>query len=77
MSPLRLEGLSGVGREHLSYRSSFGPVRGVVDGDLCAEFLTLPHSRQREVVHDLGLSLSQACELLQALKHRALEPGSA
>ncbi|KAJ2344846.1 pre-mRNA-splicing factor rse1, partial [Coemansia sp. RSA 2673] len=36
------------GRDHLSYRSSFMPVRSVVDGDLCESFYLLSHE-QREL----------------------------
>ncbi|KAJ1816120.1 pre-mRNA-splicing factor rse1 [Coemansia sp. RSA 2675] len=39
------------GRDHLSFRSSFTPVRSVVDGDLCESFYLLSHE-QRELVSD-------------------------
>ncbi|KAJ2055539.1 pre-mRNA-splicing factor rse1 [Coemansia sp. S146] len=39
------------GRDHLAYRSSFMPVRSVVDGDLCESFYLLTHE-QRELVSD-------------------------
>ncbi|KAJ2741010.1 pre-mRNA-splicing factor rse1 [Coemansia sp. BCRC 34301] len=40
---------SVAGRDHLAYRSSFMPVRSVVDGDLCEAFYLLSHA-QREIV---------------------------
>ncbi|KAJ2485087.1 pre-mRNA-splicing factor rse1 [Coemansia sp. RSA 2050] len=39
------------GRDHLAFRSSFTPVRAVVDGDLCESFYLLTHE-QRELVSD-------------------------
>jgi splicing factor 3B subunit 3 len=45
---IRERNLSLVGRSHVSHRSSFYPVKHVVDGDLCEMFLAL--SREEQIV---------------------------
>jgi len=42
-----------VGRDHLSYRSYFAPVKGTVDGDLCKLFDSLPADRQAAIAEEL------------------------
>lgn len=37
------------GREHLSFRSSFVPVKSVIDGDLCEQYLVLSYEKKREI----------------------------
>jgi len=44
------------GREHLTYRSSYNPVKGVIDGDLCERFMSLPGSRKLAASHSLDTS---------------------
>ncbi|KAJ2853402.1 pre-mRNA-splicing factor rse1, partial [Coemansia erecta] len=39
------------GRDHLKYRSSFSPVKAVIDGDLCEQFNVLPDDK-REIISD-------------------------
>ncbi|KAJ2458803.1 pre-mRNA-splicing factor rse1 [Coemansia sp. RSA 2424] len=51
-SAMRRQLPSVSGRDHLAYRSSFMPVRSVVDGDLCESFYLFTHE-QRESVSDL------------------------
>ncbi|KAF1775308.1 WD40-repeat-containing domain [Phytophthora cactorum] len=41
------------GRDHLSYRSYYIPVKNVTDGDLCEQFSTLSVEKQASVAEDL------------------------
>lgn len=50
---MRQEAPSLVGRDHLAYRSSYTPVRSVVDGDLCVMFGGLPINVQKSVSSEL------------------------
>ena len=40
-----------LGRDHLAFRSSYFPVKDVIDGDLCEMYTVLPHEAQRRVTH--------------------------
>jgi len=52
---LRQEKLSIIGREHLSFRSYYAPCKGVIDGDLCEQFTSLP----RETRDKIALALDR------------------
>lgn len=41
------------GRDHLSYRSYYYPVKNVIDGDLCEQFNSIEASKQRSIAEDL------------------------
>lgn len=41
------------GRDHLSYRSYYYPVKNVIDGDLCEQFNSLDYAKQRSISDDL------------------------
>ena len=42
------------GRDQLSYRSYFAPVKHVVDGDFCERFATLPAAKQQAIADELN-----------------------
>lgn len=44
------------GRDHLAYRSSFFPLKNVIDGDLCEMYATLDQDKQRYIAEDLELT---------------------
>lgn len=46
-----------VGRDHLSYRSFYQPVRNVVDGDLCQQFYRLTSPLQQSLAEQLDRTL--------------------
>ncbi|KAJ0978159.1 hypothetical protein J5N97_013633 [Dioscorea zingiberensis] len=41
------------GRDHISYRSAYFPVKDVIDGDLCEQYPTLPPDMQRKIADEL------------------------
>jgi splicing factor 3B subunit 3 len=41
------------GRDHLSFRSHYFPVRNAVDGDLCEQYAMLDAETQRNVAEQL------------------------
>ena len=50
---MRQESSPLCGRDQLSYRSSYFPVKEVVDGDMCEMFTSLPHDKQRMIAEEL------------------------
>lgn len=50
---MRQEAPPLLGRDHLAYRSSYVPVKDVIDGDLCSQFGKLDVETQRSVAQEL------------------------
>eukprot|EP01127_Copromyxa_protea_P000185 TRINITY_DN10178_c0_g1_i1.p1 TRINITY_DN10178_c0_g1~~TRINITY_DN10178_c0_g1_i1.p1 ORF type:complete len:1210 (+),score=264.17 TRINITY_DN10178_c0_g1_i1:41-3631(+) len=50
---LRQQKLSVVGRDHMSFRSYYAPVKGVIDGDLCEQYATLSDELKAKIADDL------------------------
>ena len=50
---MRQESTPLCGRDQLSYRSSYFPVKEVVDGDMCEMFTSLTHEKQRMIAEEL------------------------
>ncbi|KAH7983418.1 hypothetical protein HPB52_011831 [Rhipicephalus sanguineus] len=47
------------GRDHLSFRSSYFPVKNVIDGDLCEQFNSLDPSKQKSIAEELDRNPSE------------------
>jgi splicing factor 3B subunit 3 len=62
---MRQESPPLAGRDHLAYRSSYFPVREVVDGDLCTMFTTLSAARQRQVATELDRTTGEVLKKLE------------
>lgn len=69
---LRNEHLSLTGRDHFAYRSSFIPVRNVVDGDLCERLAALPADRQRKVAQEMDMTVPEVVRKLEELRAMVL-----
>jgi splicing factor 3B subunit 3 len=54
-----------VGRDHLAYRSAYAPVKGVVDGDLCAEFALLSMAKQGQIAQELDRTVAEVLKKLE------------
>ena len=65
---MRSERLSLVGRDHLSYRSYYTPVKAVVDGDLCELFARLPGPKQSSIATELDRSVGEVLKKLEQLR---------
>ncbi|KAJ9100377.1 pre-mRNA-splicing factor rse1 [Naganishia adeliensis] len=65
---MRGEAVSLVGRDHLSYRSYYAPVKSVIDGDLCEAFASLPYSRQQSIASDLDKTVGDVMKKLESLR---------
>jgi splicing factor 3B subunit 3 len=57
-----------LGRDHLAFRSSYFPVKDVIDGDLCEMYTVLPHEAQRRVAEDMDRTVSEVLKKLEDLR---------
>ena len=69
---MRTEQNSLVGRDQLSYRSYFMPVKCVVDGDLCETFTRLPAARQKHIAAELDRTPGEIVKKLEEIRSRIL-----
>ncbi|KAJ3149884.1 Splicing factor 3B subunit 3 [Geranomyces michiganensis] len=58
------------GRDHLAYRSSYIPVRNVVDGDMCEMFNLLPNEAKREIAAELDRDVGEISKKLEDVRNR-------
>ena len=56
---MRSELPSPVGRDHLSFRSYYQPVRSVTDGDLCELYNSLDIAKKKSIADDLDRTPSE------------------
>ncbi|KAH7464634.1 hypothetical protein PRIC2_010323 [Phytophthora ramorum] len=60
------------GRDHLSYRSYYIPVKNVTDGDLCEQFSLLSAEKQASVAEDLDRTPAEVLKKLEDIRNRLL-----
>lgn len=60
------------GRDHMAYRSSYFPVKDVVDGDLCSQYPTLPASKQRAIAEELDRTPGEVLKKLEDIRNKIL-----
>jgi len=59
------------GRDHLSYRSFYAPVKGIIDGELCEQYVQLDSAKQRQIATTLDqASPSLVVKRLEDLRAR-------
>ncbi|KAF9652978.1 hypothetical protein BDM02DRAFT_3160528 [Thelephora ganbajun] len=68
---MRTQNLSIVGRDHLSWRGYYVPVKAVVDGDLCEAFAQLPAHKQSSIAEELDRSVGDVLKKLDQLRTSA------
>jgi splicing factor 3B subunit 3 len=65
---MRTEQISLVGRDHLTWRGYYVPVKAVVDGDLCEAFARLPASKQSAIAGELDRTVGEVLKKLEQLR---------
>ena len=65
---MRQEAPPLLGRDHLSFRGAYFPVKDVIDGDLCEQFATLDVEAQRRVAEDMDHSVGEILKRLEDLR---------
>ncbi|KAI1860422.1 hypothetical protein JX265_009821 [Neoarthrinium moseri] len=58
------------GRDHLMYRSSYMPVKGVIDGDLCERYALLADDKKQMIADQLGHSVLKMERKISDARHR-------
>ncbi|TPX62142.1 hypothetical protein PhCBS80983_g00623 [Powellomyces hirtus] len=58
------------GRDHLSYRSYYVPVRNVIDGDMCEQFNSLPNEVKRSIAEELDREVHEISKKLEDVRNR-------
>lgn len=56
------------GREHLSYRSYYYPVKNVIDGDLCEQYNSLEPAKQKSIAKDLDKKVNEVSKKLEDIR---------
>jgi len=60
------------GRDHLWFRSSYFPVKDVIDGDLCEQYTLLDASKQRMIAEELDRTPSEVMKKLEDIRNMML-----
>ncbi|KAH8497167.1 hypothetical protein H0E87_019750 [Populus deltoides] len=60
------------GRDHMSYRSAYFPVKDVIDGDLCEQFPTLPLDAQRKIADELDRTPGEILKKLEEVRNKII-----
>ncbi|KAG8042161.1 hypothetical protein G9C98_000152 [Cotesia typhae] len=58
------------GRDHLSFRSYYYPVKNVIDGDLCEQFNSIEPAKQKSIAGDLERTASEVSKKLEDIRTR-------
>ncbi|KAF7321883.1 CPSF-A domain-containing protein [Mycena kentingensis (nom. inval.)] len=68
---MRSEGVGLVGRDQLSWRGYYVPVKAVVDGDLCENFARLSSAKQSAIGGELDRTVGEVLKKLEQLRTTA------
>jgi len=68
---LRQENPPICGRDHLSYRSYYYPVKNVVDGDLCEQYNQLDSAKKRSIAEELDRTPAEVSKKLEDIRNRS------
>ncbi len=60
------------GRDHVMFRSSYAPVKDVIDGDLCEMFTTLDFNKQRVMAEELDRNPQDVSKKLEQIRSKIL-----
>ncbi|KAI9220831.1 CPSF A subunit region-domain-containing protein [Blastocladiella britannica] len=60
-----------VGRDHLKFRGMFKPVKGVTDGDLCEQFLSLSSDAKQDIANELDRPVQEIVKRIEDLRARS------
>uniref|UniRef100_A0A1Y1LL99 RSE1/DDB1/CPSF1 C-terminal domain-containing protein n=1 Tax=Photinus pyralis TaxID=7054 RepID=A0A1Y1LL99_PHOPY len=67
---MRSENSPLCGRDHLSFRSYYYPVKNVIDGDLCEQYNSLEPSKQKSIAIDLERTPAEVSKKLEDIRTR-------
>ena len=67
---LRLEALPLWGREHVAFRSTYVPVKSIIDGDLWEQFASLDFNKQKAVADELDRHPMEVLKKLEEIRNK-------
>ncbi|CAB4062004.1 SF3B3 [Lepeophtheirus salmonis] len=67
---MRAENPPLTGRDHLSFRSSYFPIKNVIDGDLCEQYNTLEATKQKSIGEELDRTIAEVSKKLEDIRTR-------
>ncbi|KAJ3195275.1 Splicing factor 3B subunit 3 [Irineochytrium annulatum] len=59
------------GRDHLTYRGAYVPVKNVIDGDICEFFNLIPVEKRRAIAEELDRSVAEVAKKMEDLRNRS------
>lgn len=65
---MRIHNLPLAGRHHLMYRGSYAPVKSVIDGDFCEQFVYLSHEKQAAIAGELDKSIQEILRKIEDIR---------
>lgn len=65
---LRIHNPPLAGRHHLMYRGAYAPVKSVIDGDLCEQFLYMSQDKQTAVARELDRSIQEISRKIEEIR---------
>ncbi|KMZ63735.1 Pre-mRNA-splicing factor RSE1 [Zostera marina] len=60
------------GRDHMTYRSAYFPVKDVFDGDLCEQFPSLPYDLQKKIADELDRTPAEVLKKLEDIRNKII-----
>merc|ERR1712216_544824 len=69
---MRAQAPPATGRDHMGYRSYYFPVKDVVDGDLCEQFMSLLPDFQGKISQELDRTPAEVGKKLEELRNRIM-----
>jgi len=69
---LRQENPPICGRDHLTFRSYYFPVKNVIDGDLCEQYTLVDGEKQRSIAGELDRSPAEVMKKLEDMRNKLL-----
>lgn len=69
---LRLEVLPLGGRDHVMFRSFYGPVKSVIDGDLCEQFTRIAGGQQKQLADEIERTPFEVHKKLDEIRNKIL-----
>ncbi|XP_066156832.1 splicing factor 3B subunit 3 [Euwallacea fornicatus] len=67
---MRSENSPLCGRDHLSFRSYYFPVKNVIDGDMCEQYNSLDPAKQKSIANDLDKTSAEVSKKLEDIRTR-------
>ena len=56
----------------MAFRSSYYPVKNVIDGDLCETFISLDAAAQKKIAEELDRTPGEVAKKLEDMRNRLL-----